>query len=182
MRDLVRCRIRELSIADRTTADERVCASIQLLEEFAAAEQVLAYYALGDEVSLKLLLRKAGALGKRIYLPAIARAGSLVFARWTPGDSLRTSVLGVCEPTSSEPPRAVRSVCLIPGRAYDPARNRLGRGGGFYDRAMAGLERMGVTIGIAYSCQIFDAVPVDDGDQRVGLVVTDREVYRADAR
>ena len=65
---------------------------------------------------------------------------------------------------------------VVPGLAFDSGGNRLGRGGGFYDRFLARLRRSAVTIGLAFDLQIIDRVPADDRDFAVGTIVTDRRV------
>ncbi len=65
---------------------------------------------------------------------------------------------------------------IVPGLAFDPAGNRLGRGGGFYDRFLRRLRRSAITAGLAFDAQIIDTVPADDRDFAVDLIVTNRRV------
>jgi 5-formyltetrahydrofolate cyclo-ligase len=170
-----------MGAADRAFADEQISHSIRALDLYESAEQVVGYVALRDEVNLERLLLGACEAGKRVYLPVVAAQRELRFARWSPGDPLQRSEVGVPEPTSMDQPAVAATVSLVPGRAFDPACNRVGRGGGYYDRAMAVLDGLGATIGVAYSCQIFDTVPVEGFDRAVGLLVTDASLYRAGA-
>jgi len=180
IRDLVRERVQAIPAGARRIAAERICSWIAASSYYGSATQVLAYDALDDEVDLSGLLNAALAAGKRVYMPRVLSEGRMVFARWTPGDT-QLSRFGVAEPVSLEPPLQEPSVCLVPGRAFDCAGNRLGRGGGFYDRAMAGLELLGATIGVAYECQVFAEVPVGLHDRPVAVLVTDTAVYGAAA-
>ncbi|RMH23558.1 MAG: 5-formyltetrahydrofolate cyclo-ligase [Planctomycetota bacterium] len=74
---------------------------------------------------------------------------------------------------------------LVPGLAFDPAGGRLGRGGGFYDRHLAALrrsedDRTPVTaVGVAFDQQIVPALPMEEHDRPVDVVVTDRRLITA---
>ena len=67
---------------------------------------------------------------------------------------------------------------ITPGLAFDRSGARLGYGGGYYDRYLARLEAHAARIGIAFAEQVVDAVPDDELDQPVDLIVTDEEVVR----
>jgi len=65
---------------------------------------------------------------------------------------------------------------LVPGRAFDRKGNRLGRGGGYYDRFLGALDA--VLCGCGYAVQIVDDVPVDAHDLPLQIIVTEDEVVR----
>jgi len=67
-------------------------------------------------------------------------------------------------------------VVVTPGLAFDREGNRLGYGGGYYDRYLQRMGRAAARVGIAFSLQIVDRVPAEPGDQRVDVIVTDQEV------
>jgi len=67
---------------------------------------------------------------------------------------------------------------IIPGAAFDERGNRIGYGGGYYDRLLAGLQKSVVVIAPAYEEQIVEAVPTDEHDKKVNVIVTDRRVIR----
>ena len=73
------------------------------------------------------------------------------------------------------PPIAIDLV-VVPALAFDTTGNRLGRGGGYYDRFLSRLRRAATTVGLAFDVQIVDELPVDERDVRVEVVVTDRRV------
>jgi 5-formyltetrahydrofolate cyclo-ligase len=165
--------ISELSADERTGADRRICSAILECEAYRSASQLVGYMALSDEVNLASVLSAASSAGKRVYLPVVDGAGGLRFSRWSPGEEVVTSPLGIAEPRSPESPPDAPTISLIPGRAFDRMGNRLGRGGGYYDRSLAELKQFGVTLGIGYFCQLVDAVPVGAQDRRVGGLVTE---------
>jgi len=61
------------------------------------------------------------------------------------------------------------SAILIPGRAFDKSGNRLGRGGGYYDRILRDVKCL--KIGVAFNCQLFDSIPVEPHDQKVDIII-----------
>jgi 5-formyltetrahydrofolate cyclo-ligase len=65
---------------------------------------------------------------------------------------------------------------LVPGRAFDRAGTRLGRGGGAYDRILAGLQAP--KIGVAFACQLVENLPREPHDVPMDAVVTSREIIR----
>jgi 5-formyltetrahydrofolate cyclo-ligase len=68
---------------------------------------------------------------------------------------------------------------VAPGLAFDRDGNRLGYGGGHYDRYLARLGRRAPRVGVAFSLQIVDRVPADEGDERVDVVATDQGSFEA---
>lgn len=164
-----------LTPAERRTADITICAVVGSLREYRNAEQVLAYWPLADEVDLRELLFAAVECGKSVFLP-VTRDGVITFHRWRPQGGLKPGVLGVQEPASGEAPAERPSIVLVPGRAFSAAGHRLGRGGGYYDRAWSGLARYSPRVGIGYACQVCDDVPHDERDSVVDLLVCERGV------
>ncbi len=88
-------------------------------------------------------------------------------------------VFGILEPRGSEvvEPGAIDFV-LVPARGFDRAGNRLGRGGGYYDRYMAHPDFRAIRCGIAYSAQVLPAIPHDAHDLPVHVLVTESGVLR----
>jgi 5-formyltetrahydrofolate cyclo-ligase len=167
--------IAALTPAQRRTSDMTICAIVRALDAYRGAEQVLAYWPLADEVDLRELLFAAVESGKAVFLP-VTREGAIAFHRWRPQSGLHAGVLGVQEPASGEGPANRPSIVLVPGRAFSPAGHRLGRGGGFYDRAWERLARYAPRVGIGYSCQVCDDVPHEERDSVVDVLVCERGV------
>src|SRR5699024_8958713 len=87
-----------------------------------------------------------------------------------------SSALGIAEPTGKTYDSSVLAsldVLFIPALAIDNNGMRLGKGAGYYDRALASLNPRPRTIAIVYAEEVLDAVPHDDHDQAVDLVITD---------
>jgi 5-formyltetrahydrofolate cyclo-ligase len=118
-------------------------------------------------------------LGFRVAAPVIsAREAPLGFREWTPGVAIERGVFGVPVPVGGAPlePDAL----LVPMLAFDRRGHRLGYGGGFYDRTIAGLRaRRPVTaIGLAYAAQEVPEVPDSAHDMQLDAIVTEQGVVR----
>lgn len=138
-----------------------------------------------DEVDTSPLLSCALEYGKEVLLPRITAAGSLEFASVGDLDRLPVGRLGIPEPPPDRP--AVRldvhSLVLVPGLAFDRDGGRLGRGGGYYDRALAidrRAARAAVLIGVGFSFQLVERVPMNALDVRMDGVVTDLGLVETD--
>ncbi|MBI1170454.1 5-formyltetrahydrofolate cyclo-ligase [bacterium] len=106
----------------------------------------------------------------------LAPASPLRFREWGPGAAMTPGEFGALIPAEGawvEP-----EVLIVPLLAFDARGYRLGYGGGFYDRTLQGLRARHPTlaVGFAFAAQEVDEVPIDDFDQRLDAVVTEREV------
>ncbi|MBO0766410.1 MAG: 5-formyltetrahydrofolate cyclo-ligase [Hyphomicrobiaceae bacterium] len=135
---------------------------------------VSAFASLPDEFRVWPLLRRLHRERVRLALPVMqGKAKPLLFRAWAPGDAMDRAVWGIPEPkadkTVLEP-----DILLLPLLAFDVQGRRLGYGGGFYDRTLAGLRAVKsiTAVGLAYDEQRVDAVPHLDYDQRLDWVLT----------
>lgn len=112
-----------------------------------------------------------------VGVPVImARATPLQFRTWTSSAAMVTGEFGALIPETGdwiEP-----AILIVPLLAFDGRGYRLGYGGGFYDRTLAGLRARGqvTAVGFAFAAQKVVTVPIDEHDQRLDAVVTDRGV------
>jgi len=172
---------RDLAPDYRKSADLSIQTRVETLPEFRQAEIVAAYASDGTEPDLIPLLRKARAEGKTICFPrwreqdsqyemAVAdEAFTLVEGKWKMPEPPRDA-------PSVSPAMLRKALWLVPGVAFDRKCGRLGRGKGIYDRFLAGIE--GTAAGIAYDCQLTAAVPREEHDRLLELVVTESALFR----
>lgn len=149
---------------------EEITSRLESHALFRAAQTVLLYRSLPGEVSTAPLLRCHNE--KRILLPAVV--GPVLELRIYNGeDSLRRGASGVFEPEGAAFTDYGRiGLAVIPGIAFDRRGNRLGRGGGYYDRLLAELKKTGIpTVGLCFCFQKFDAIPVEAHDIPVDEVL-----------
>jgi 5-formyltetrahydrofolate cyclo-ligase len=101
------------------------------------------------------------------------------------GEALVRGAFGLAEPPAALPaqPLGGADLVLLPSLALDAAGRRLGRGGGYYDRAFADAPSGGpFLVGVGYDFQLVDEVPAGVGDGRVDMVATEARLIRTRAR
>lgn len=136
---------------------------------------VAGFWPMGAEIDPRPLMRALHARGHAICLPVTPRRGlPLAFRRWAPGDALVPGPMGTSQP-APEAPSATPDWLIVPLLAFDRAGRRLGYGGGYYDRTLAGLP--GATaLGIAYAVQEVQEVPAGPHDVRLRRIATEKGV------
>lgn len=97
----------------------------------------------------------------------------LTFHQWTPGCALTVGAFGALIPDNAA--EVVPRVVIVPLVAFDRAGNRLGYGGGFYDRTLEKLRARGPVhaVGYAYGAQEAEALPLEPTDQPLDAIVTE---------
>ena len=139
---------------------------------------IAAYWPTQDECDPRPLMTALSAQGHRICLPVITDKNQpLEFRAYTIGDALVSGMYDIPAPAPTD--AAIRpDVVLVPLLAFDATGQRLGYGGGYYDRSLSALraQQKITAIGIAYAGQELPALPTHDGDQRLDAIVTEAGV------
>jgi 5-formyltetrahydrofolate cyclo-ligase len=138
---------------------------------------VSGFMPLKSEINPLPLMRKLAEAGASLALPAVAGKGKpLVMRAWTFGGPLASGVWGIREPMP-DAPAVDPDILLVPLLAFDRQGHRLGYGAGYYDMTLAALraKKTVVAIGIGYAAQEVEQVPVTPRDERLDLVLTERE-------
>ena len=136
------------------------------------------YYPVNFEVDDLELLKKFKKNGFEISLPVIKKNFQMDFYSWSFSDLLRINKYGIPEP---EPKKMTYpDILLIPLVAFDKNLNRLGYGGGYYDRLIAKISKKKkiIKIGLAYSIQKIDKVPINLYDQKLDYIVTNKYIVK----
>tara|TARA_S200000501_G_C20747322_1_gene710086 strand:- start:148 stop:678 length:531 start_codon:yes stop_codon:yes gene_type:complete len=134
---------------------------------------VAAYYPYNHEVDAIKILKKLEKKKFKISLPRIKNNYQMDFFLWTTNDPLQINKYGIPEPTSEKV--VYPSILLVPLVAYDNKFNRVGYGGGFYDRYINRFKKHKkiITIGLAYSFQKVKKIPINKYDIKLDFVVTE---------
>ena len=151
-----------------------------------AFRSVLAFLSLPGEIDTRPILKTALDTGKRLFAPRIEET-SLVFYRMCTRDppGWRKNRLGIREPGPNSAPVLSADdfpvLVITPGLAFDGKGRRLGRGGGYYDRFFAALDKGTrdngplpyIAAGLCLDCQIVERVPAATWDKAVDFVITE---------
>lgn len=163
--------LRLMSADERAESTERAWARLEQTEIWRKAGRVMVYSPMAIEPDLdRLWSSGAEGLGLRelCYPRVVGR--DLEVRTVTARSQLRPAAFGLLEP---DPDRttlvdaATIDLVIVPGLAFTRDGDRLGRGGGYYDRFLAGLPSSVVTVALAFACQMRDHLPMEAHDQRV---------------
>jgi 5-formyltetrahydrofolate cyclo-ligase len=137
------------------------------------------YYAIGAEAPTLAYARWFHENGRTVALPWFAdRDSPMTFRTWRdPWDEaeLITGPFGILQPSVSSP-EAIPTLVFVPVLAFTAGGERLGQGGGHYDRWLAANPRA-VALGLAWDCQLADALPTEHHDRPLRAVVTPTRLY-----
>jgi len=167
------------SEAECEESSHRIFTLLLTLPEWQNARTVHIYIgALPGEVRTLPIIRWCWDEGRNVIVPVVGKDGDMGHVFLAPATALATTRWGGLEPRDAEPADPLTAdVVIVPGVAFDRSGNRLGMGGGFYDRFLSTVTTP--KIALAHAFQIVDAVPVNSHDRRVDLIVTPDEVIRA---
>ena len=136
------------------------------------------YYPVNFEIDDLALLKKFEKNRFVISLPVIRKNFQMDFYKWTFSDPLKINKYGIPEPEIKH--IVYPDILLIPLVAFDKNLNRLGYGGGYYDRLIKKLSKKKkiIKIGLAFSIQKIDKVPINVYDQKLDYIVTNKYIIK----
>jgi 5-formyltetrahydrofolate cyclo-ligase len=187
-RDALRNRLRErrrgVGAAERIAAAEALPARLARLRAYAAAGRIGGYWAIDGELPLAAVVADLRARGSDYCLPLIGADRRLRFAAWRAGDALATNRHGIPEPVVASAQRLdadALDVVLVPLLGFTRAGDRLGFGGGYYDRTFAFLRDRSrparpLLVGVGYAIQELPEFAATPRDVALDFVATEREL------
>ncbi|MFT4047076.1 MAG: 5-formyltetrahydrofolate cyclo-ligase [Solimonas sp.] len=171
---------RSLSVAQKSRAAAR--AARHALRELRAsrARRVAVYLAYGSELPTQALIDRLHARGLRVAIPRITGPGRMHFEWLSPTMPLRRNRYGIAEPArrGTRAWRGEFDAVVLPLLGFDAHGNRLGTGGGYYDRWLARprVARRPRHLGYAYAIQQVEQIPREPWDVRLDVVITEKGV------
>ncbi len=191
-RKLIRQHMREqrrkLSTVERHNKALLACHHLKQSRLFQNSQHIALYLAHDGEMNPWNLIKTAWQWNKQCYLPVLGlRPGNrLWFIPYQPQTKLSNNRFGIPEPVHSRQRRNLKphslDLILMPLVAFDPQGNRLGMGGGFYDRTLSFLHhrhswRKPRLIGLAYEFQHINQLPCQNWDVPLDAIVTEKQIY-----
>ncbi len=183
LRDRLRCRRLELGATAQQVAAQALAQHVARLPGWAGIRRLALYLARDGEIDTTPLAARCRELGITLFLPVLEQGRRLAFAEWHEEAALVSNRYGIGEPPPSSARSAAReldAVCL-PLVGWDREGGRLGMGGGFYDRTLAG-DRGPLLVGLAHSCQEVPRVPRDPWDVQLDFIATDTTLVQCRGR
>ncbi|SUB28288.1 5-formyltetrahydrofolate cyclo-ligase [Avibacterium gallinarum] len=173
-RQIIRQQIRQLrqslSPAEQNLAEQKITQQALDFIEKKQAKHVGLYLSFDGEISTKQLIQQLWKKNIAVYLPILHpfSANNLLFLRYHPNSPLQKNKFGILEPkldVRNVLPTNELDIIFTPLVAFDKQGNRLGMGGGFYDRTLQNWQQKNfLPIGLAHQCQQVDALPVESWD------------------
>ena len=136
------------------------------------------YYPCNNEIDDLDMLNYLRNKKINISLPIIRKNNQMDFFEWTNKDPLKINKFGIAEPISSR--KIYPDVIFVPLVAYDDDLNRLGYGGGFYDRYLEKISKIKkiFKIGLGFSYQEIKQIPINKHDKKLDLIITEQKIIR----
>ena len=189
MRQEMRARRRAVSADERAEASAIICAKLAaridvdvFLNPLKKDSPVAVYLASRDEIDLRAYIEEMLRRGSKVVAPQWnGGTYDLAVLKGLDAEHLRRGPMGILEPAEAElvQPQNV-FVWIVPGLAFTRDGRRLGYGGGWYDRFLSTAPKAAVKLGVAYSFQIVDNLPVEPHDIPLTAVIDDsRDVTKA---
>lgn len=147
-------------------------------------KRIAIYYSVNNEVTTEQIIKHLWAENKELFLPII-KFNQLMFGSYKSGDNLNNNKFGIPEPvTRTEDLIAadILDLVIVPLVAFDSNCNRLGMGGGYYDRALAFKQtssqiRSPLLIGLAYELQKVNALEINSWDIPMDGIISETKTY-----
>lgn len=156
-----------------------VAGAVVAWREFGSARRIFAYLGVRNEVDTLDIVARALADGKLVFAPRLS-GGQLAWHRLERLTGLRTGAFGIPEPDAEAPgpgETAVGDLCLVPGVAFRVDGQRIGHGGGHYDRFLGGFK--GTSLALAYEWQLGEAFEAEPHDAAVHFIQTEGRLIAA---
>ena len=167
------------SLPNRVKAREskKITDKILNLDEYKASKNIFVYVSCEDEVDTHMLIEQMLRDKKTVLVPKCDTASNTMIAiKINDFSDLEVGAYGLLEPTDNKAfDKNNIDMIIVPGVAFDKMRNRLGLGGGYYDRFLNGFS--GITVGVAFAECISDGLPTACTDVKMNIVISEtREI------
>jgi len=176
LRQMIQAERAKLSPQEQTTASLNIIPKALALINQYQAEHIAFYLPFNHELSPLPLIEKLLSIGKSVYLPVLHpfAKGHLLFLKYDASTALQTHQFGMLQPKldiRNVQPLDELDMIFTPLLACDSAKNRLGYGGGFYDRTLAMASAKTISVGLTHQCQLIEQVPVEPWDMPLNHLI-----------
>ncbi len=174
-----------LSPVQRQQKSQQIQGQVQEHSVIRHARHLLIYVHFRSEVETLALIAHCLATGKIVAVPlTLCKESRLLAVQITdPATQLEPGCFGILEPSKEQTAQATVDpaeidVILVPGSVFDPLGGRMGYGGGYYDRFLTQDAPQAQRIGLAYTQQIVEQIPMEPHDQYMDIIITEQQVYQ----
>ncbi|MBO7201271.1 MAG: 5-formyltetrahydrofolate cyclo-ligase [Bacteroidales bacterium] len=176
LRKWIRAEKKKITLAEKQQRSESIWQQVEENEQFKAAEVVLLYWSMADEVYTHDFV-KQWADKKTLLLPVVDGDDLRIKPYRGMDNMVISEQFGIGEPTGDDYDDLTKiKVIIVPGVAFDKNRNRMGRGRGYYDKLLS--TNKAYKIGVGFDFQIVDKVPTEEFDIPMDCVVSESKSYK----
>lgn len=176
LRERILTLLRSQKEEERLTNSLKIAEKLYLMPEYKNSKMILFYASFDGEVDTFEMMKQAQTENKTIALPYIDKKSNLMAPKIVQNlKDLKIGCYGIMEPSCQDSPvvKGEINLVVVPGIAFDKHNNRLGRGGGYYDRFLAEIPTQTPTVGLAFDFQIVDQLhAIEPHDQAVAYVLS----------
>ena len=169
MRELLAQKRRLLTKETIAEQSASLLAHLEQLSAFQEAKTVLIYYPMHNEVDVLALIKKYKK--EKLFLFPVVHQKSMTACPYEGNAKMHRGKYAIPEPTTA-PYQGTIDLVLVPGVGFDKQGNRLGRGGGYYDRFIHSLAKNTMLVGVGYDFQLVDKVPANRRDKKMRYIIT----------
>lgn len=170
----VRLKKKKLSEQEREEFGRKIYERLIELPEFIEANSISIYVDFNQEVPTRPVIELAWELEKEVASPVVEN-GVMEFYRYHSMEDLQPNDYGILEPCKKYGIVSPNSLVIMPGVAFDENRNRIGYGGGFYDRYMEKHSNL-VNVAIAFEFQIYKQLQCEETDYKPTKIITESQI------
>ena len=179
LRNEILLKKRNMSVANKMMESNNICKNIANISEFLNAQYISVFAPSINEVYIWKLIEKCFINKKIVAFPKVISDGNMSFHSINKISDLDVGFNGILEPRTNSPIIDIRyfDFCIIPSVAIDLELNRMGLGGGYYDRFLSKLDNSVITCVPVFDCQIIDDVPVEEHDQKIKIIASSNFIF-----
>lgn len=184
IRQLIRQRRRALTPQQQTLFGQQAASRMMSWAPMSKAQTIALFLSFDGELNTQPLIEQLWRAGKRVYLPVLHpfSSGNLLFLHYHPNSRLVVNRLKISEPkldVRNVLPLDALDVLITPLVAFDEQGQRLGMGGGFYDRTLQNWQQHDIQpVGYAHDCQQVAALPIEQWDIPLPTVITPSKIWQ----
>lgn len=167
-----------MSREEMFSKSEQIFEQLITVPEYKRSDKIYTYVSMNNEVDTIMLIDYSLSIDKRVFVPKVI-GNHMEFYEISDISELSSGYFGIYEPdiNGKEPDYSRTGFMCMPGLAFDLSFNRIGYGGGFYDRYLAQENRL-YKAALAYSYQLVPAVFAEPTDVKTDMIITESNIYR----
>ncbi len=171
LREKIKLKLLDMTSIKRQLKDIRIYNKLIALKEFKDSKTIFTYVSWAEEVDTGKFINLALKEGKKVFVPKIdLKKKQMDIYQIKSLKELKEGTYKILEPTGEKSRKKDFDIIIIPGLAFDRKKNRLGRGGGYFDKFLKNAK--GLKVALCFKEQIVSAIPVQKHDIKMNMLIS----------